>query len=1087
MGIFTRKKKRKLVIATLSIVVFLVLFPLVLEWLLNLSPLKARAAKLIEQHSGVVIDPDNLFVQLTPHIRVGLKDQALPINAQLELSIKALSVDIDFWQLVSGQLVLSRIDVESPWIHYQPAKKSPSPPGKKTGPVDEMPWFDFPKSAISDLFALFPEGQDQLLLNFSHAKSNYFSDVTGTLLLFRNNEQMLFNARLKGLDIDRKDLPKGLVPGDFPLKELSIGAADVILRLNAQGAMIGHLKFQKLAGASPGALPHPVATEQMKINFTLSRHYQAFTLTPTTFSYPDAAVSVAFSHGEGEGAQVTFAGSRVDIKQGRDVTLTFAGRNYIVQRLFDILRAGIAKDVTVSFSGKDLEHLWDGWAMKIKGSTTGARVKIPETDLMVHDITGGAVVEKGVLKIYAKEGFVDGSRVSTKALDIDLFNYPDFPFKGGFDIVADLATLPKSLITLLPGSTLAQELARIRRAEGKIKARLVLDNPSLQDLVVRVTADKFQGEIDYDRIPYPVVIQGGHFFLEDDHLVLTAARGHVNQNEFSGVDADIRFSGNGPMRLRTHGIQCRVEEFLPWALTHGEVASLIRPVTRARGKVKVSELNIQGEALEPQTWHFSVLGETAGLTTDLLDHPDTLQALSCTFDISNQRFSLMEVQTTITDLSWVSPALSTKTLSSIPLPLDLSNFSFSIEPGRSRVKGDVTFPSKVHFYMDMEGNTPARLLPRELGFRDGEFSNAQVKLPQEKDLSLFHFKGNLDTRTLEKMLVPDSSLARKLEVFTGGSPIRLIADTKAHLWLMAQHINLDEIMNRDTGSDSNSKVSDPGHRSPIEMGEIHFIANALTFKGKHYRQVKGLISIDREETLVSIETMNLCGLGLKGEIAFNQSKGIPQTRVNLTLASEEKSRVEKMVACLFPDNRFIDGQYGIRGIIRGKGPSQDILRNLNGVIDYKGRNGRIYKMTLLSRLLSVLNLLSVPDIQQKGFAYRSILVEGELKKGVIHLEKAVIDAENMAIFFKGTIDPFHDRLDLTALVAPLKTIDTIIQKIPIVRTLLNGRLVSFPAGIEGRISDPKITPLDPGAVGEGFTQMVENILKAPERIIKETF
>jgi hypothetical protein len=113
-------------------------------------------------------------------------------------------------------------------------------------------------------------------------------------------------------------------------------------------------------------------------------------------------------------------------------------------------------------------------------------------------------------------------------------------------------------------------------------------------------------------------------------------------------------------------------------------------------------------------------------------------------------------------------------------------------------------------------------------------------------------------------------------------------------------------------------------------------------------------------------------------------------------------------------------------------------------------------------------------------------VEAQMKNGTIHLDKAVIDAENMALFFTGDIHPFENRLDLTCLVAPFKTIDTIVQFIPVVNTILSGRLVSFPAKATGAIDDPVITPLHPSAVGEGLINMFTSLLTSPIRLFERT-
>lgn len=182
----------------------------------------------------------------------------------------------------------------------------------------------------------------------------------------------------------------------------------------------------------------------------------------------------------------------------------------------------------------------------------------------------------------------------------------------------------------------------------------------------------------------------------------------------------------------------------------------------------------------------------------------------------------------------------------------------------------------------------------------------------------------------------------------------------------------------------------------------------------------------------------------------------------------------------------MNGSYSFRSGLAGNGPLQSIPKSLSGDLSFEAHNGQIHKMTLLSRLLSVLNILKLPDITQEGFRYKNILVEGQMENGIIHLEKAVIDAENMALFFTGRVYPFENKLNLTCLVAPLKTIDTIIQFIPIVNTILSGRLVSFPAKATGAIDDPVITPMHPSAVGEGLISIFTGILKTPARLLDGT-
>ena len=56
-------------------------------------------------------------------------------------------------------------------------------------------------------------------------------------------------------------------------------------------------------------------------------------------------------------------------------------------------------------------------------------------------------------------------------------------------------------------------------------------------------------------------------------------------------------------------------------------------------------------------------------------------------------------------------------------------------------------------------------------------------------------------------------------------------------------------------------------------------------------------------------------------------------------------------------------------------------------------------------------------------------------------------------------------------------------KIPVLGYILGGTLVSIPVAVRGDFDDPKVTPLEPAAVGKGLLGIVERTFKAPAHII----
>ena len=248
---------------------------------------------------------------------------------------------------------------------------------------------------------------------------------------------------------------------------------------------------------------------------------------------------------------------------------------------------------------------------------------------------------------------------------------------------------------------------------------------------------------------------------------------------------------------------------------------------------------------------------------------------------------------------------------------------------------------------------------------------------------------------------------------------------------------------------------------------------------------------------IMIDTMVACSLHPVTEIRITPEKLDISLRIN-----DEKQNIEPLISCFYNGKRLMEGTYTMETSLTTSLPIQANLKtmaskavsallneNLNGTIHITSEKGRIFRLTLLSRILSMINVGelmagNLPDIEQNGFAYDTIEIDGTVESGRITLQKAVINGLDMTLIFMGWIDPFHETMALTCLVAPFKTADSIIKNIPILGKMFNNRLISIPVKAWGPIHDPELMILHPSDVGHGLIKTMENILKAPFELIK---
>lgn len=202
----------------------------------------------------------------------------------------------------------------------------------------------------------------------------------------------------------------------------------------------------------------------------------------------------------------------------------------------------------------------------------------------------------------------------------------------------------------------------------------------------------------------------------------------------------------------------------------------------------------------------------------------------------------------------------------------------------------------------------------------------------------------------------------------------------------------------------------------------------------------------------------------------------------------EQSQDKGKEACLL-NIRSMSGELDFTGGVAAWGESEDLLRNLQGKFKIEGGEGRIQRYGLISKILAVVNITEIfkgdlPDLTKEGLGYKSALFVGSLENGVVKLEEGAIDARSMGLGFEGSIDLPAESLDITVLVAPLKTVDSIIGHIPLVGGILGKDFIAIPVRATGNWSDPTIIPLSPTAVGSKLLGIVERTLKLPFKLIQ---
>jgi hypothetical protein len=143
----------------------------------------------------------------------------------------------------------------------------------------------------------------------------------------------------------------------------------------------------------------------------------------------------------------------------------------------------------------------------------------------------------------------------------------------------------------------------------------------------------------------------------------------------------------------------------------------------------------------------------------------------------------------------------------------------------------------------------------------------------------------------------------------------------------------------------------------------------------------------------------------------------------------------------------------------------------------------------LQRAFAYLNVTKslrgqLPDMTKDEFIYNSITAKATLQDGKAILNEAILDSPSMQIISQGYLDYIRNELDLIVLVAPFKTVDWVVKKIPLVRRVLRGTLIAVPVKVSGDLADPKVSPMSASAVGSSLFDVMKRTVKLPFELME---
>lgn len=272
----------------------------------------------------------------------------------------------------------------------------------------------------------------------------------------------------------------------------------------------------------------------------------------------------------------------------------------------------------------------------------------------------------------------------------------------------------------------------------------------------------------------------------------------------------------------------------------------------------------------------------------------------------------------------------------------------------------------------------------------------------------------------------------------------------------------------------------------VEAEEFLFAESIKEGKSESYKltPLNGKIDLSSpDSTTLYLTDSYFCGLDINGILKW---KG-DETFKEFTLHSDEKKvhHLKDFFTCAGVEKESIQGPFSVKAKLFDKNGTLT-----SGQLHLKSENGVLSEMVILSKVFKLINFTDFyRGMFSAGLKYDQLEVTGHVKNNQFIIDKAYIDAEGLDVLAQGSIDLLTMEADLTLFIVPFKTIDQILNLVPLVGRIVGGKkrhLLTYPVRVTGNIKDPDINKLSVSAIGMATINFIFDTITFPLDYLPES-
>jgi len=303
------------------------------------------------------------------------------------------------------------------------------------------------------------------------------------------------------------------------------------------------------------------------------------------------------------------------------------------------------------------------------------------------------------------------------------------------------------------------------------------------------------------------------------------------------------------------------------------------------------------------------------------------------------------------------------------------------------------------------------------------------------------------------------------------------------LGLSARGGTLDELQSSARGS-ADLTLSDGIILLPTDSQQLH--AGRFLFK-----TIKSRLSIDRQVLTMESARIDAFGGVMTGSGAADFTvPRKPAYQFRLQMAEIDAASFLQAVGMAHE----LSGSLALRSDLSATGESTaELKKTLQGPVELHFKRGVIYKLPLISKLFTLLNVsqlfdFRLPDLMGEGMPYDMIDGNFTFLDGSIATSDLTVQSQSLNMTLVGKADLVKEDIDATIGVQPLQAVGRIISRVPVIGWLLTGKsrdvlVVYYTA--KGPWANPTVTSTSTAALSKGVVDIFKRIYNLPEELISE--